>query len=465
MNSLQKNIYYKGLLTFSNYVLGFITFPYITRVLGPENFGLVNFSMNTVDYFLLFATMGITTIGTREIAGCKNNRDKLDITYSQVLGINGLFTFITLLIYFICLIIVPKFSAASELLYIGSAKILFTLFAVEWLFTGLEEFRYITIRSLIIKIIYVIVVFVCVKDKTDYLLYFILTIGVVVVNSLVNFGYASKLVSVQINQLRSIRFLKQNMRLGGYAIMTSMYITFNVMYLGLVSSNEEVGYYSAAVKLYFIAISLFGAFTSVMLPRISSLVVIEDKVGIQRYMDISFRMVMLMAIPIILIGMIFAPEIIYILSGNGYDASILPMRIIMPAIILVWSALVMVYLGLIPLHRDDILLKAAIVGGLLAIALNIVLTPRLGSIGSALVLLICEMCVTLFYIIRIKRSNLFKLPQCSVILKALYQSFPYIGICFFARFYFDNFTGLFVALLGCGIYFLYQNPIKQIRAV
>ena len=145
-NSIKRNVAYKFLLTVSTYIMGFITFPYISRVFGVENF-----VDNTVNYFLLFATMGISLLGVREIATVKNSREECSKVFSSILGLNFVFTAATLAVYFVLVACVPKLSQYSQLFYIGSAKILFTSFLIEWFFTGIENFRYITLRSLLIK--------------------------------------------------------------------------------------------------------------------------------------------------------------------------------------------------------------------------------------------------------------------------------------------------------------------------
>lgn len=460
---LKKNIAYKGLLTFSNYIIGFVTFPYITRVLGPENFGLVNFALNTVDYFLLFATMGIATIGTREIAAARNDRAKLDSAFSKILGVNLTFTVITLLIYFLSILLIPKLYGNRELLYIGSAKIIFTAFAVEWFFTGIEDFRYITYRSLAIKLLYVASVFIFVKKQADYELYFLLTILSIVLNSLINFIYARGFVNWNIRETGSKTYIKQNLRLGLYAIMTSMYITFNVMYLGLVSTDTEVGYYSTAVKLYFIAVSLFGAFTQVMMPRVSSLLSDGNKYAAAAYLQKSFTIVFLVAIPIITISEFFTPAIIYIMSGSGYDMSVTPMRILMPALFLVWIAQTIVFQALIPMRKDTILLFASLVGGITAIILNILITQRLAAIGSAITLLVCEGIVTTIYIVSCKLKHYIYLPSLNLIFINLAKALPYLIICGGIAYFNTDIPGVLTACFFCGLYFLALNPLKIIN--
>lgn len=462
MSTLKKNIAYKGLLTFSNYIIGFITFPYITRVLGPENFGLVNFALNTVDYFLLFATMGIATIGTREIAAAKTDNSRLNETFSKVLGLNILFTFLALIIYIGAIFIIPKLYETRELLFIGTAKIIFTAFAIEWFFTGIEDFRYIAYRSLAIKIIYVGVIFLLIKKHSDYNLYFYLTIGSIVVNSLINFIYAHKYVVLTICFRNIKNYIKQNLRLGVYTIMTSMYITFNVMYLGMVADDFQVGYYSTAVKLYFVGVSLFGAFTAVMMPRISSLITQKNHIIVNSYLQKSFSLVFMTSLPIIILSEFYAPTLIKLLSGDGYELSIIPMRILMPALLCVWIAQIIAFQALIPLHKDKILFNASILGGCLAVIINILFTTYLASNGSAITLLICECVVTLFYIISVKHNNLVKLPSSKQVLIHILESIPYVIISWATTLINSDYLGFFVAITISIIYFIVIKPKRHL---
>ena len=460
---LRSNIAYKGILTFSNYIIGFVTFPYITRILGPSNFGLVNFALNTVDYFLLFATMGISTIGTREIAANRQDRIKLDSTFSNIIGTNLIFTAITLVIYFLVILSIPKLYENRELLYIGSAKIIFTVFAVEWFFTGTENFRYITLRSLAIKLIYVASVFIFIKSNTDYLLYFLLTILSVVINCTVNFIYVQKFVKWDIRKIGSKILVKQNLRLGIYSIMTSMYITFNVMYLGIVSTDTEVGYYSTAVKLYFIAVSLFGAYTQVLMPRISSLLSNGNNNAVSEYFKKSFSIVFLTAFPIIIISEFFAPVIINLMSGPGYAMSVMPMRILMPALLLVWIAQVIAPQALIPMRKDNILLIASLIGGLMAILFNIALTTRLESIGSAITLLFCEIIVTSYYVVVCKIKHYICFPKFKFLLINIIKAVPYLIICSIVVYFDAGIIGTTIACVLCAFYFFLLRPLRLIR--
>ena len=453
--SIKKNFAYKSVLTLSTYLINFITFPYVARVLGVERIGLVNFVDNTVNYFLLFATMGVGLLGVREIAAVKEDKKRRDQVYSSVLALNLLFTLVSLGIYLLCVETIPKLCQYDELFYIGTAKILFTVFLVEWFFTGVENFRYITLRSILIKVLYIISVFLFVRDTSDYRLYFILTVGVVVLNALINQLYIREFVRVRWNNIQLFKYLKQNVTLGIYTLMTSMYLTFNVMYLGLVSNNTEVGYYTTAFKLYSVVLGFFTAFTNVMLPRMSSLLANGEKDRFQELVNRSFSVMSTCCIPLILCSMIMAPQIVYILSGPGYEGAILPMRIIMPAAFAVGVAQVLAIQVLMPMKKDKVLLVASIIGAVVSLLINLLVVPYIESVGSAVVLLCSEAVVTgayLWYVL----SHKLTLISVKTIGKSVLYSLPSVVVCWGCGRWIENeFVGVgcaFLLSLFCLIY-------------
>ena len=441
--SIKKNFAYKSVLTLSTYLINFITFPYVARVLGVERIGLVNFVDNTVNYFLLFATMGVGLLGVREIAAVKEDKKRRDQVYSSMLALNLLFTLVSLGIYLLCISTIPKLCQYDELFYIGTAKILFTVFLVEWFFTGVENFRYITLRSILIKVLYIISVFLFVRDTSDYRLYFVLTVGVVMLNALINQLYIRRFVRIRWRDIQLFKYLKQNVTLGIYTLMTSMYLTFNVMYLGLVSNNTDVGYYTTAFKLYSVILGFFTAFTNVMLPRMSSLLANGEKDRFQELVNRSFSVMATCCIPLILCSMIMAPQIVYILSGPGYEGAILPMRIIMPAAFAVGVAQVLAIQVLMPMKKDKVLLIASIIGAVVSLLINLLVVPSVKSVGSAVVLLCSEMGVTGMYVWYVLSQELILIPIKAIGKNVLF-SLPSVVICLGCGRWIDN------ELLGVG---------------
>ena len=167
MPSLKTNFIYNFILTGSNYLMALAVFPYISRVLGPENVGIVNFVDSTIDYFIMLSTMGMMFVGVREIASAKNNPERLSSTFSGLFIVNLIFTILSLLALGTAYIFIPALSKYPEMVFIGVIKLIFKFLLIEWFFLGLEDFKYISIRSLIIKFIYVIGVFLWVRQPSD----------------------------------------------------------------------------------------------------------------------------------------------------------------------------------------------------------------------------------------------------------------------------------------------------------
>ncbi len=393
MVSVKKNFIYSSILTISNYIFPLLTFPYVSRVLGVENIGIYNFVDSIVQYFTIFSMLGISTIAIREIAKVRNDYSQLSKTYSSLLTLNLLTTLLAIVVLLVLSYLLPKLHSYQEMIFIGGARLLFNALLVEWFYKGIENFRYITVRAIFVRLIYVAAVFILVRSTKDYVIYFALTALTVAINAIINIIYSSKFARFSISHIDFRPYIKPLLILGVYQILTSMYTSFNVMYLGLVTNDTEVGYYTTAVKLFTIILSIFTAFTGVMLPRMSSLYsegrIDEFKVMIKKSIDILFVFVM----PLIVISEVYAPQIIHIMAGNGYEGAILPMRIVMPLMLIIGYEQIMIIQILSPMKKDRSILINSIWGGIIALILNILLVKTYWAVGSSVVWVISELVV------------------------------------------------------------------------
>lgn len=439
---VKKNFAYSTILTCSGYVFSFITYPYVSRVLGVENIGICDFVTSIVQYFLLFATMGIASVGTREIAKCNGNHERLSQCFSSLFWINMVATLIVAFVYIICIFNVTKLYPYRKLMYIGLLQIVMTPFLVEWFFKGIENFKYITLRSLAVKIVYVVSVFLFVQEPEDYGVYFFLSCAMMVANAVFNWCYKSKFVTLKFRHIESRPYLKSFFVLGVYMLLTSMYTTFNTAYLGIVCGNTEVGYYSTAMKLQSIILAIYTAFTGVMIPRMSALIGQGNKSEAIRLIHKSFDFLVVFSIPLVMYTMIFAPQIIRILSGPGYENAVTPMRIVMPLIFIIGIEQILVLQILMPYKEDKAILVNSIIGALVGVAANFVVVPVFKASGSALVSLLSEFSVLLsachfvykrfervMPFVLILKNILFLLPICLVMYVISVRLSPLVSVC------------------------------------
>lgn len=393
MNSITKNVGWSSILTSVNYIFPLITYPYVSRILGVSNIGICNFVDSTVNYFCLFSMMGMSYLGIREVAKAKGDAKMLSTTFSSLLTLNLITTIFVIVVLITSIFLVPRFHEYSNLLFIGVLKVLFNSLSIEWLYRGLEDFRYVTIRSIIVRLIYVASVFIFVREENDYAIYYLLLTLTIVLNAIINLMHSRKYVRFTFKMVSCTsvaNILKPFVILGIYQLLTSLYKNLNIVYLGFEGGNEQVGYYTTATKLHGIILALFTAFTSVIMPRMASLVSEGKKKEFELLFKKSIMILFAFSVPIMCLCAIFSDSIIRIISGAGYENATPSMQIVIPLVFIIGYEQILVYQILMPLKKDKSIFVNSIVGAIVGLFLNILLVPYLHSIGSALVWLISE---------------------------------------------------------------------------
>lgn len=452
MSTVKKNFAWSTLLTFAGYLFPLITFPYVTRVLGVEGIGQYQFAYSTIEYFSIIAMLGIGTVGIREIAKVKGNRHEMSRVLCSLLSLNLITTLLAACVLLVLTFIIPSFIAHSKLLYIGIARLFCGSLLIEWLFKGIEDFKFITIRSLAIRFVFVFSVFIFVRDEDDYVIYFLLTSLTVAVNAIVNILYSRKFVDYSFRGIDVRPYVKPFIVLGLYQILTAMYTSFNVMYLGSKCGDIEVGYYSTATKLYILIMSVFTAFTGVMLPRMSSYVAEGKTEDFNGMISKSIDFLLLFSIPMIVISEAFAPQIIRLIAGPGYEGAILPMRLVMPLMLIIGYEQIIIMQMLMPLGKDRAILINSIIGASVGILLNFTIVPSLASIGSAIVWIGSEVAVLISAQCFVTKYTGKAFPFKKVVLSVLIY-LPILFICYIIQGFSNNWLlSLAVGVVLVGVY-------------
>lgn len=408
--SLKKNFLYSSFLTLTNYIFPLITFPYVSRVLGAESIGKYNFIDNIIQIFIIVSMLGIGTVGVREIAQNRISQERLNKSFTALLTFNALSTLIAIISLSILLFTIPKFADYRNLLIVGGLKLLSTFLLIDWFYRGLEDFKFITQRTLIVRILFVASVFIFIKNKEDYTLYYFLITFSITINAIINLVYAKKYIQLNFEYQELKRIAKPIFVLGAYSILAWLYNSFSTSFLGFVSTDEQVGYYSTATKLYTIFLSVITAFTTVMLPRLSQLISQNQLEEFQQRINKSFNIVLTISIPFTIFTIFFASDIIYIIAGKGYEGAIVPMMIIMPIILIVSIAQILIIQILTPLKKDKEMMICTICGAFIGIILNLLLVPHMLCKGAAICWLISEFVVMLSAIYFIRHKTSIKLP-------------------------------------------------------
>ncbi len=421
---------YSTLLTISTYLVPLIVFPYISRVLGVEGIGMVDTVDYMIDYCILFSMMGLTTLGVREIAKNKHNPQLLTQTFTDLFALNLCSTLLIAAVFGIIIWFSPQLQNYGVLIPIGIMKLLANLFWIEWFYTGMEDFKYITIRSLILRAIFIISVFLFVHSRTDVATYYALFVGITVGNAICNWYHKRSYLHWNLRQANIRRFLIPFFTLGLFAMLSAVYAKLSLPVLSFITNDAEAGNYATATRVYQVIIALVTTLTSVMIPRMSVLVEEHRFDEVYRYTDISFRLLFLFAMPLICFVELFAPDIVRIFAGSGFDGAILPMRIVMLQLIVIGAEKIIVLQLLIPLRKDKTIVKAGIAGVVVWSVMTILLVPHLQSAGTAIVWLTAETAVLLIAIKETRQSLSIDFPLRQLAL-SVGCAIPYllIGYC------------------------------------
>lgn len=454
-----KNFAYNLTLTFCNYLFPLIVYPYISRVLGVNNIGICNYVDSVINYFILFSMLGVQSYGVREIARCKNDKNKLNNVFSSLLSINIIVTLCVVLCLIFATLYIPAFEEYRRFLFAGVLKVVFSAFLVEWLFQGLERFKYITTRSIVVRCIYVIFVFIFVKSSDDAFVYYLLTCFTIVLNALFNIFNSRKYAHYSIRQIKVKKYIGAISSFGIYRILISMYTTFNVFYLGIVAGTIEVGYFTTATKLYTIIMGAFSAFTLTMIPKVSSLIADKEWNKLQLICDKSIELLFILLIPIICICVIYAPEIIFIISGKGYEGAVNPFRIVIFLLGIIGLEQILISQFLMGANRSKSIVWISLAGAITGLGCNFFLTPSMLSMGSAMSWLLSELVVLLMGYYFIRRELLIKI-RLNVVGYSVIKSVPVLIISIVCYYSFSTYYDLIVSCISSLLFFIYINLFK-----
>ncbi len=164
IHSVKYNFIMNFLLTATNFIFPLISFPYVSRILQASGNGKVNFAVSVANYFLMMASLGIPTYGIRACARVRDNRDELSKTVQELLIINSISTALVTITYLLCVFMVPRFSQDKTLFFIEGVNIILNMFGVNWFYQALEQYDYITARSIFFKFVSVALMLLLVRQ-------------------------------------------------------------------------------------------------------------------------------------------------------------------------------------------------------------------------------------------------------------------------------------------------------------
>ena len=403
IHSVKFNFIMNFIMSASSIVFPLITFPYISRVLMATGNGKVATASAVITYFNMFASLGIPTYGIRACAKVRDDKEKLSKTVQELLIINSITMFLTCIVFVVTVALVPEFAAEKELYIINGIGMVLNMFAITWLYNALEQYAYITVCNMVVKLLSLVLMFLLVHNPEDYIVYGGITVFASSASYVFNFVYATKFVSFKKSGTYDFRIhIKPILRFFAMAAATSVYTNLDVVMLRFMQGNTEVGYYNAAIKVKTILVTLITSLGTVLLPRLSYYVKKEKTEDFYRMIGKAVNLVVVAGLPLTIYFMLYASESIQFLAGDGYQGAVLPMIILMPTVLLIGMSNITGIQILTPQNQEQKVLNSIVCGAVADFLLNLVLIPKMASSGAALATVIAELVVLLVQCVYLK---------------------------------------------------------------
>ena len=395
MSTTKRNYVFNLLLTGFNILFPVISFPYAAKILGPVGIGKVQFILSFTQYFALVAALGIPIYGVRVISQSAHDSKLLYKNLGELLSIHIVCSIIISVIYFATIISFSFFSNDKSLYFLSALIILMGFTSIDWYFSGIENFKLIAIRSVSIKVVSLICLFLFVKVKSDYTIYLAISLFSILGNNIINIISVRKHITIAYRGTK--KHLKPLMYTFGTTVATSMYTMLDTILIGFFADERSVGLYSASVKLTKISIPFIISAATVLMPRIAKLFGSGDYASLNLILNKSFNFIVTTASPICIALIFLAPELIYVFSGTQFNGAILTMQILSPLALIIGLGYFWGFQILIPAGKEREMLISVIIGMVINLSLNCIMIPIYKQNGAAVANVISELMVTLAY--------------------------------------------------------------------
>ena len=459
----KKNFLYNSFYQLLLIVVPLITTPYLARALGAEGMGLYSYAHAIAGYFVLFIMLGLNNYGNRTIAFVRDDKKKLSRTFCEICRMQITISLVVIALY----VLYAIFLSNNPITWVMLIYIVSAAFDINWLFFGLEQFKITVIRSSIIKIISVALIFILVKTQDDVFLYAVINTVGVLASQLILWFYIKKfIVFERVSLGDSLKHLKPDLILFIPVLAISLYKIMDKIMLGGLSDLEQVGFYENTERVIQVPLALITALGTIMMPKISNLAAKKDDWKIRQYMEKSLYFAILIASSMCFGIMAVANDFVPWFYGEGFESCVMLFQILMPSCIFLAIANVVRTQHLIPCKRDKVYIISVIIGAIVNLVVNAILIPTQGAQGAAAGTLLAECGVCLIQLIMIRkdlRIGMILLKSmwyvvAGLIMYGVLQSVPNVSD--------SNFYNLLVkTILGGVLYIILVLPVMRIQKI
>lgn len=403
LSQIKKNYLYNIVYQIILVLFPIITVPYISRTIGASGVGIYSYTYSIVYYFMLASLLGINNYGNRTIAKARDDKALLSKTFFSIYVIQFFMTAMMIILY-----ILYVFIFNNQYFNIALIQIIYLIsvfFDINWFFFGLEKFKVTVVRSSILRLLSLVLIFLLVKSSNDVWLYTLIMASSALFSQLLLLSFLRKeIMLVRIKPKDIFVHIKPILILFVPVVAVSLYKIMDKIMLGSMSNVVEVGYYDQAEKIITIPTGFVTALGTVMLPRISNLASKGETDKILDYIKKSVNFMMFLAFPICFGLIVVSKDFVPIFLGSEFTKSSILIYYLATTVLFVSFANIIRTQYLIPKEKDKVYVISVIVGAVINLVVNVLLIPKYTSIGACIGTICAELFVMLYQVIAVRKE-------------------------------------------------------------
>lgn len=407
--ALGKNYGALTIIQASNFLLPFLTLPFIVRTIGPERFGAINFSIAIVTYFILLINFGFDFTATRRVAQNRQDEGMIGALFSQIFYSRIVLFLISVLIFSLLFVTMPQLNRHPLVGIFIFSSCLANVFTPNWLFQGMQIIHKTAAFNFVAKLIFCVSIVFLIRKPDDYIWYAIMSAASQVAVAIALFFYARKRFALKLHLPDTkviTSLLTEDKMVFMATLMISFYTTSNTVLLGLLSSEREVGIFTAASRVIAVVQSvMLLPMSQALFPHIGSAFGLGRAEGINEVKRV-FPLVMVYTFSMCFFAALCAPLVIRILYGESFEDSVWILRILAISPFVASISNVMGVQTLLNLKLDKTYFRITVIGCLMNIALNVILIPYLSYYGTALAWICTESCIMISLFLVLKKQGI-----------------------------------------------------------
>ena len=459
--SLAKNSIYNIIYTIANLIFPFVTSIYVSRILLPFGIGKVASSQNIASYFVTIASLGLPSYGVREFAKVRENKCESNKLFTELLLLNIISTTLAVVGFFGLVFINAGFNGEWALYGACGLAVFFNYLNIDLMYKGLEEYGYITGRSLLIKGLSLVALLLFVKTRQDYVAYALISSLATGGNYVFNVIHAKKFVNINFSGIQIKKHIKPVLLIACIIFLSSIYNKIDVTMLNMMATDESVGFYSYAQKTINMVLTMANAVTAALLPRLSYYYD-NDKEGFYRLLDKGFQILCVMTLPLTVGMALVASQTVEFLYGEAFAPAALTIQLMCPLILIKGFGDLFCYQLVYSTKSEKIILPAAASASVINVITNAMMIPKLLQNGAVIASVFSELATNTIQFIYMKKKVRFNINGKALVTGVISTAIMSVCVLLLMQLRLSNTIGLFVEVAcGAAVYIAVNLAMKN----